>query len=368
MKRILCFALLLCCIVPLLMMPTGAAKVTTDRALNQDWILDSMGDDPDDAEAFRLAPYYRMMYSFDHDTGVLDIYCGQNEEGETVYEKMLPYAKMTWVPWNTNGIKNNIKVARLADGVQSLGRYAFVECKQLEELYLPHSIYKINRTAVYNCKNLKTIYYAGNKEDFFYNIIYDEVRNGIVDDSTGELVLDMRDLIHYGESVGVICKNQDGDVIKTYTVGGYFVGDSYKIVPEQIEGLTYIGKESEITGKFKENDDTVYELVYHCEHDYKVMNPAVPCGSFCAKCGKSNPDPAVPHTWGAREVVSERSLFKPLDATTTCTVCNAKRTEYKQPIVVYVAPVVLGVLVITGVVLAIVLPLRHRKKMKEMTW
>lgn len=366
-KRILCVVLLALTLAGVLCAPAGA-ELIVDRALDQDWILEDFSGsaDADSREAFFLAPYYRMMYSLDTETGELNIYCGTDEAGNVVYERMLPYAKDNWVPWKKN--RDLIKTAYIHEGVQSLGRYSFVDCDNLTELYLPHSIRRINRTSLYNCNSVETVYYAGTRKDFVERIIYEETRNWCERSSEFDLLYTLEDKIHYGESVGVICKNEEGDTFKTYTVGGYFAGDKYTIVPEVYEGLSYVGKESEITGKFKSGDTTVYELTYHCDHEYIVKDPSKPCGSTCKYCGRLNPEPPKEHTWAPAEVKSERGFLTPLDQTVVCSVCGGKQEEYKQPYALYIGVSAAGVVFLGVITAAIVIPIRKKKKMKDMTW
>ena len=390
-KRLLCVLLLSVVLVSLAVTPTGAA-VYAGRALDENWILyqDSSSDsffkpngeavyweptdeekkgmDEDDVEAYRLAPYYHIQYHLDTDSGELHIFCGKDENGETVYETMLPYANVNWVPWMKSDQKKYIKTAYIEDGVQSVGRFSFFECPELKEVYIPHTVQKINRVTFYNCYKLEHIYYAGNRADFLSNIRFEESFNGIMNFETGRLKSGIWDLLHYGESVGVVCKNQEGQTFATYTVGGYFVGDEYKIVPNVYEGMTYVGEKSEITGKFKKGDKTVYVLDYVCDHEYTVADPTKPCGCFCAHCGQPDLHPAVEHTWGEPKVISKRGLFTPQDEIVKCEVCEAGYEIYKRPYIFYIAIGASGVAVVAAVTFAIVIPLRRRKRLKDLTW
>ena len=370
-KRIFCvlmIALMLCSGLTL----STNAKVITGRALDEDFILDPSlqnSSDADDREAYILAPYYRIQYSLNTDTGEMRIYCGEDENGNVKQQIMLPYARLAWVPWSKPEQRDAIKTVYIEEGVQSLGRYSFYNCDNLKEIYLPHSIMKVNRTAVYQCDNLETVYYAGNKDDFFYNILYDEVRNWSEDEMNPDnIYYKLKDKIHYGESVGVLCKNQDGETFDSFTVGGYFVGDKYTITPRTYEGITYTGEQAEITGKFKKGDETVYVFEYFCEHNYVVSDPSMPCGSFCSKCGCADPEPEVAHTWGEPTVASSRGMLTPLDQTVTCTVCGASHSEFAQPYILYVGVAGAALVLAVGAALAIILPIRHRKKLRDMTW
>ena len=122
------------------------------------------------------------------------------------------------------------------------------------------------------------------------------------------------------------------------------------------------------TVEFKAGDKTEYIFEYFCEHEYGVSDPSKPCGSFCTKCGCANPEPEVPHSWGAATVKSERGMLTPLDQTVTCTVCGASHSQYAQPYILYIGVVGAALVLAVGITLAIVLPIRRRKKLRDMTW
>lgn len=319
-------------------------------------------------DSYGLADHYKICYTVDTDTNTIEIFCGTDDEGNVVYQNMLPYAQRDWVPWlNDYEQLTNIQHVVLKDGVGSLGRYTFWGCDRLETVYLPHSVKKIDRTALYQCKKLETVYYQGSKEDFLKNVKFDQVRNWTENDK-GEILFTVMDKMHFGESVTVECVNQEGDVVRTYTVGGYFVGDTYTIKPQEYNGMTYEGKKAEITGTFKENDSTVYRLEYFCDHDYIVSDPTKPCGSFCKYCGRANPEADSDHEWGEPTVVSERGFLTPADHTVTCKVCGLEKGVYEQPYALYVAFAVAVVVLVTAGTLCVVIPLRRKKKLREMTW
>ncbi len=377
MKRVITSLLLVCLLIPTFVLSANA-QIFSGRALDDKWILEDFTGttmDADTIEALQLAEYYRVEYSLDTIEGVLDIYCGKDENGEDIEQLMLPYARVNWIPWQNNGLMDYIKVARIHEGVMSAGRYSFYYAENLEEVYLPHSIRKINVTTFYQCENLKTVYYAGTEEDFANRILFDEVRNWYGEDANGnhtieeeEVVFTLKDKIHYGESVDVICENEEGDVITSFTVGGYFVGDKYEIEPLEIEGLTYVGDEELITGKFKKNDSTVHVFTYHCDHEYAVTDPSKPCGSFCQKCGRVNPEPPAEHTWGETVVKSERGFLTPLEEEITCKVCEAKIKEYKHPYALYICIGVAVPVLLVGIAFAIIVPIRRKKRIKDLTW
>lgn len=377
MKKVVCTLLLILLLVPVFSF-NASAQIYSGRALDDKWILEDFTGqtmDADTLEALQLAAYYRVEYSLDTLEGELNIYCGVDENGKKIEQMMLPYARINWVPWQNNGLLDYVKTARIEEGVKSVGRYSFAYAENLETVYLPHSIRKINVTTFYQCENLETVYYAGTEQDFVNRILFDETRNWYGEDQDGnntveedEVIFTLKDKIHFGESVTVRCENEEGELITAYTVGGYFIGDEYEIEPLEIEGLTYVGEEEKITGKFKKNDSTVHVFTYHCDHEYVVEDPSVPCGSFCTKCGGVDPEPPVEHTWGETVIKSERGFLTPLESEISCEVCKAKVSEYKQPYAIYICIGVAVPVLLTGIAFAIIVPIRKRKKIKDLTW
>ena len=352
----------------------------------------------EELDFFEKAVNSKIQYTLDLGNNALTIFCGKNADGTLAEQHMLSYIAPHWVPWQneTPGVFNSefvsvgesavvkfdyekaalqqVQTVYIEEGVGSVGRYSFAYAGALKEVYLPHSLQKIDRTAFYQCDKLETVYYAGNENDF-NKVILDEVRNWNGIDTSGnntieenEVTSRLTDKIHFGESVTVLCKNEEGDTITRYTVGGYFSGDEYTLRPLELEGLTYVGSESEITGKFKKNDTTVHEFVYHCEHNYQQKHSSVACSSFCTKCGRADPNPAVAHSWSEPVVVSERGFLTPLNQSVICTKCNAKISEYKDPYGPLVMICVAAPILLAGIVFAIVTPIRKRKKLKDMTW
>ncbi len=376
MKRIFCALLLVALLVPMFCIGAGA-EIRQGLAVDVAEVIrqnNGIYNSEEDREFFENAMSYKINYKLDTDTGLLEIFCGTDENGNKKPEYMLPYIALHWVPWQNNDLIKEVKTVKVEEGIGSMGRYTLSYADALEEVYLPHSIKKINRQVFYQCPNLKTVYYAGNEADF-NKIVLDEVRNWTGTDQDGNNTIDewevdfkLEEKIHFGESVTVVCKNEEGDTVSKYTVGGYFSGDEYKITPIALEGMTYVGEAQEITGKFKKNDDTVYELTYRCDHNYQLRFPNVPCSSFCRNCGRSNPEFHDMHTWGEPVVVSERGFLTPLNQSVICQQCNAKVTEYKNPYGPIICIAVAAPILLAGIAFAIIVPIRKHKKMKDMTW
>lgn len=314
----------------------------------------------DSAAALALAPNYHIQYEADTTAKTLRIYCDPTYKNGQ--QEMLAYAKAAWIPWIRRAdIRKNIEVATIEEGVLTVGHYAFYQCQNLKTVYLPHSVRKVDRTVFYLCRNLETIYYAGTEEDFRKNVHWVDSFNTL-DKAGTELAIDR---IHFGEHVTVECKNQDGHVFATYTVGGYNVGDNYTITSKTFEGLTLTGV-GQYDGKFKKNDKTVYTFTYNCQHDYQAADPEKPCGSYCIHCGAMNPN-GVPHTY-LDKVISKRGFVSAEEIHHVCTVCGYTVVDTKMAYCWYVI-IGAGAASAVGLVsFAIIHPIRKRKKLKDLTW
>ena len=422
MKRFLIFALFLACLVTLLVVSVSA-ETFTGQAVDAEWIRENEGTGTfQGSDISTVAPNYRIWYTLDTDTGVLRIY-HKDTEYKTEQE-MLPYAKVEWIPWlkseHPNVQRPYIMEAHIEEDVLRLGHYSFYECENLRTVYLPSSIYKIDQTVFYGCSSLETIYYAGTQEDFEKYVHFDQTRN---EEALGKFV--------FGESVTVIVKNQHGEKVDEYIVGGYRVGDSYSFTPKKYDGMTFTGDPNKVySGTFVENDQTVYELIYECDHEYLTSDSAA-CLSYCTYCKHANPkashvfneEGTVPcegkcllcnefytnadgyHVFDVeldaehpennlcrytcsvckRDITNEElngvagkhnkievnepnSLFKGGQSGWKCSICGANELEGTNAYIFYIGIGAVAVAACVVIFLAIYLPIRRHKKIKDMTW
>lgn len=343
-----------------------SAEIYSGRALDVDYILgrdESESDDSSalDDEAYELAGYYQVQYELNTETGVLRIFCGETKP----VQKMLPYANGAWVPWTKDHMRPYIKTAIIEEGILSVGRFSFAHCENLETVYIPHTVLRVDQTTFWECPKLKTIHYAGNEADFNRYVEYQELRNSYTGGSTERKA---RDMIVFGESVTVICKNQDGDIFDSYTVGGYAIGDTFTITPKVYEGnISFVGKNGEITGKYKKGEKREYVHEYLCQHEYHFKDETVPCSSCCMYCECSNPDYEDEHSWDVKKDV-KRGLFRDLELDKTCNYCGLHRQKHEIAYFWYVAAGLGAVVILTGLCLLISIPIRRKKKMKNLTW
>ena len=419
MKRSIFFAVVLVCLLTVLCLSVGA-EVFKGKAVDEQWIIDNEGTNQEyNVDINAVAPNYRIWYELDTETGVLRIY--HKDQGVKTEQKMLPYAHYQWVPWlKADGENNNVQrpfilEAVIEEGVLSVGRYTFYQCENLHTVYLPSSIKEINQTVFYECPNLEKIYYAGSREDFEENVFFETLRN---DDALDKFV--------FGEAVTVIAKNQHGEVIEEYRVGGYFAGQEYSFLPKVYEGMTFTGDpEKVISGVLAENDQTVIELIYQCDHEYYSPNEEKPCISYCRYCAHQNPEilhvfndegtlpckgicricgdlyefadgtheydsgienagdtvyctvfcaqcGTVHHNEGGQhnivQVNEKRSLLKDGQTGWYCSLCGVNEIEGQNALMFYIGIVFVALAAGFVIFLGIFLSVRRHKKIKDLTW
>lgn len=406
MKKAFLFVFALICLMTVLCVAVSA-EVFEGKAVDEAWIRQNEGSGEfEDGDINTVAPYYRIYYKLDTDEGVLNVFYKDKEQ------KMLPYARFEWVPWLKVEQRPYILEAVIEEGVLTVGRYSFYQCENLHTVYLPSSIYKIDQTVFYECGQLEKIYYAGTQEDFEKYVQFDKTRNDIA-----------LDKFVWGQSITVVAKNQHGELIEEYIVGGYHVGDTYSFLPRKYDGMTYTGDATApITGRFVENDQTVIELIYNCDHKYLSVSEGVPCITACTYCHHANPNDV--HTFGdigseipctgvcltcgnrffneggahvydidpenppcrakctlcdeyknfengahrKVQIDEPSSLFKSGRSGWQCENCGANEIEGENAMIFYIGigAACVGAAVVIG--LAIYLPIRRHKKIKEMTW
>ncbi len=362
MKRIfftVLFFTLLCaafCIV-------ASAEIYSGRALDEAAIHGwENGEVPEgwDPE-YESAAYYHVRYELNTETGVLRIFCADTKP----VQKMLPYAKGEWVPWTKDNMRPYIKTAILEEGLLSVGRFSFSHCENLETVYIPHSVLRIDQTTFWECPKLKTIYYAGTEADFNHYVEYQDLRNSYTGGTTERKA---RDMFVFGESVAVFCKNQDGEIFDSYTVGGYRVGDTYTVTPKTYEGpITFVGKNATVTGKFKKNDDKQIVLEFTCAHEYHFKDETLPCSSACMYCGCADPAYENEHTWQVAKDVP-RGLFHGRELDKTCSTCGLRKQMKEIAYGWYVAVGAAALVVLAAPIVIVTAVVRKKKKMKDLTW
>ena len=345
----------------------ASAEVYTGRALDTNYILNS-GDenyeptaDPQETDVDWLANYYRIRYELNTETGVLRIFCDPSRNPQ----KMLQYANANWVPWTKDHMRPYIKTVIIEEGVTTVGRFTFAYCENLETVYIPNSCMRVDQTCFYECPKLKTIYYAGSQENFETMVIYEDKRNSYTGGSTEIKALD---LIQYGETITIFCRNQDGEIFTSYTVGGYNAGDAFAVTPLTFEeGITYVGTGELPSGTFKKGDTREFVLDYFCEHSYAFSDESLPCSSVCIYCGCADPAYEDEHTWDVKKDVA-RGLFSDRNMKKVCTVCGLERSEKAIAYIWYVAAAAAVVVIVVALCCVIIIPIRKKKKIKDMTW
>ena len=367
LKKILFTGLLMALFVMLFCI-AASAEIYEGRALDEEFILSNEGETELDPEVkleleggkMILASHYKVRYELNTDTGVLRIFCGIKNP-----QHMLPYAKGAWIPWLKENMRPFIKTVIIEEGITTVGQFSFYECENLETVYLPHSIRRVDGSTFYECPKLKTIYYAGNENDFAEKVIYTDYRN-FYTLPNGNL-RQARTLVHYGESVTVYCKNQDGEIFESYGVGSFYSGDAFSIAAKTFDGLTFVGKKALIKGKYMKGDTRVFEFEYECPHEYEFLNGAIPCSYACIYCGCGNPKYADEHEWDVK-ADTPRSFFHGLEIDKECVKCGVVMRFQETAYVWYVAVAVAVLLIVAVIALVVWMIIRRRKKMKDLVW
>ena len=353
--RIFAFALSML-LLSLVLCTAISATVYSGKALDEEYISKQVGQSDMEGE---IAKNYQIQYELDTETGVLRIWCRE----DYYPQKMLMYSYADWVPWIRDAVQRNaIRVVYIEEGVESVGQYAFRGCKTVEEIWLPSTVWRVDRLSISECASLKTIYYPGTKDDFEKGVIWSNDHNDYTDKAANE-VITAKSLVHFGEHVTVRCFTEDGYEFKTYTVGGYFAGDSYTVEPKTYNGLTLVSDAAPISGTFAENDKTEYFFTYRCDHHF-VHYEDKPCADSCEYCGLPAED-AVPHSWDVK-VISERGLFRQYQARQICEVCGKVEDVTKPALILPVGiGAGVGVAVLAIVLVAVNVRLSRKRKAQK---
>lgn len=337
----------------------ASAQIYEGRALDEVYIQNNSQLSEGYRESIELAAYYDVQYQLDTETGVLRIFCG-----ETNPQKMLPYTDGDWVPWTKYYLRPYIKTVIIEEGILSAGMFSFYQCENLETVYLPSSLLRVDQTCFYECPKLTKIYYAGSEADFRKYVEFQDKRNSYTGGAVERKAID---LISFGESVTVHCKNQDGEIFKSYKVGGFSVGDTFHIVPPEMKGLSYVGKKAEINGIFALADAREYVFEYICSHEYELKEELQFCSHFCIYCGCCDPEYEDLHTWSIKKDVA-RGLFRDGEQKKVCTVCGLERHQ-KDFAYIWTVGVVASITVIAAAVFcAVYFPVRKKIRIKKLTW
>ncbi len=95
-----------------------------------------------------------LKWVFDDESGILTI---------SGYGEMYSYSSRKPAPWNN--YKSFFKSINIAEGVESIGTNAFLQCDSVTEIQLPLSIKKTESDA-FEDSTIRTIYYSGTAEDW----------------------------------------------------------------------------------------------------------------------------------------------------------------------------------------------------------
>ena len=181
----------------------GNARITIEQNMGDDaycdvTVTEDGGDDVGGGEGTPTEALCgdNVTYSFDSSTGILSI-----KGTGAMYDF---YYFSTPAPWKNQIDK--IKTVEIAEGVTSIGDYAFYNCSELRSVTIPNSVTSIGKSAFGVCKSLTYIIIPSNVtsigESVFYannlayisvadgNTIYDSRNNcnGIIEKASNALI------------------------------------------------------------------------------------------------------------------------------------------------------------------------------------
>ena len=236
----------------------------------------------------------------------------------------------------------------IPDGVTSIGEQTFCNCGSLTSVTIPNSVTSIGWYAFYNCMSLAYVYYAGSEAQWKAISISSTGNNNLLTAS-----------IHYNY-VSHTHSYKDVVTAPTCTEKGYTThtcscGDSY--VDTYVDALGHAWDEGKVTKEPTETETGVktftctrcgetrtetMPVIPHV-HSYKDVVTAPTCTAkgytthTCA-CGDSYVDTyvdALGHAWDNGKVTKEPTETETGVKTFTCTRCGETRTE-TMPVIPHV--------------------------------
>ena len=228
----------------------------------------------------------------------------------------------------------------IPDGVTSIGKETFCNCGSLTSVTIPNSVTSIGWYAFYNCMSLAYVYYAGSEAQWKAISISSAGNNNLLTAN-----------IHYNY-VSHTHSYKDVVTAPTCTAKGYTThtcacGDSY--VDTYVDALGHAWDNGKVTKEptatetgirtytctrcSETKTETIPKLTH--EHSYKAVVTAPTCTAkgytthTCA-CGDSYVDTyvdALGHAWDNGKVTKEPTATETGVRTYTCTRCSATKTE-----------------------------------------
>ena len=230
-------------------------------------------------------------------------------------------------PWY--GSRSRVKSAVIADGVTSIGVYAFYDCTSLTSVTIPDSVTIIEWGAFSDCDNLTDVYYTGTE------IAWNKIK---ISDNNDAL---KNAAIHYfsewTREKEPTCTEPGSETSVCPEAG------CGKTFTREIPALGHSWDEGKVTKPATEAEDGVKtftctrcgETKTETIHSYKAVVTAPTCTEkgytthTCA-CGDSYVDTyvdALGHAWDNGKVTKEPTETETGVKTFTCTRCGETRTE-----------------------------------------
>ena len=169
-----------------------------------------------------------LYWSFDEDTGALTITgTGKMWDWDPNQGNSPPWAFIS-------GIQEKIKTVSIADGVTSIGMYAFYNCKNMKDVTIPDSVSEIGPFAFISCESLRSVTIPAKVKNIGESAFY-------VCTSMREILVDEAN--PYYSSLNGVLYNKDQTVLIQFPGGtdmGVTIPDTVQRIEEKAFWYTYV--------------------------------------------------------------------------------------------------------------------------------
>ena len=230
----------------------------------------------------------------------------------------------------------------IPNSVTSIGRYAFYYCTSLTSVTIPDSVTSIGGSAFYNCTSLTDVYYAGSEAQWKAISISSTGNNGLL---TANIHYNYVSHTHsYKDVVTAPTSTEKGHTTHTCSCGdsyvdtytdplGHDLKDDAAVAATCTTAGTTAGKHC-TRCDYKEGMETIAALGHDLKDDAAVAatctTAGTTAGKHCTRCDyKEGMETiaALGHAWDEGMVTKEATETTQGSMTYTCTRCQATKRD-----------------------------------------
>ena len=243
-------------------------------------------------------------------------------------------------PWYRS--RSMVKSAVIADGVTSIGEWAFFGCGSLTSVTIPNSVTSIGRYAFYYCTSLTDVYYAGSEAQWKAISISSTENDDLL---TANIHYNYVSHTHsYKDVVTAPTCTEKGHTTHTCSCGdsyvdtytdplGHDLKDDAAVAATCTTAGTTAGKHC-TRCDYKEGMETIAALGHDLKDDAAVAatctTAGTTAGKHCTRCDyKEGMETiaALGHAWDEGMVTKEATETTQGSMTYTCTRCQATKRD-----------------------------------------